>query len=76
MSQKLIKLVFVEDGYVMKIRGSRKGFKLICIKDFLLKLRSSPLDYRGRHGEEGHCVKRGCETKFLLIIHACALRAL
>ena len=38
MSQKLIKLVFVEDGYVMKIRGSRKGFNLALGPRFLMEM--------------------------------------
>jgi len=69
--------MFVEDGYVMKIRGSRKGFKLALGPRFLVEMEGwlketfgedvwqcAVCDKVGMVGTQ--CVKRGCETRFHL----------
>jgi len=69
--------MFVEDGYIMKTRGSRKGFKYALGPRFMVEMEGWLKDSFGEDvwacgscdkvGMVGtQCTKRGCETRFHL----------
>eukprot|EP00092_Neocalanus_flemingeri_P015035 GFUD01016239.1.p1 GENE.GFUD01016239.1~~GFUD01016239.1.p1 ORF type:complete len:273 (-),score=89.04 GFUD01016239.1:92-910(-) len=69
--------MFVEDGYLMKVRQSRKGFKLALGPRFMIEMEGWLKESYGedmwqcgacdRVGMVGtQCTKRGCESRFHL----------